>query len=86
MNMRRAQGVLVIAEAYPRELIERAARGITPAEIKSPKHFRAFIEKLRSIEDEEAHAAVGLPLSEETRSFVRPAGYFQHPTTTTTTT
>lgn len=82
MNMRRAQGLLTIAEAYPGELIERSARGITPAEVKSPKHFRAFVEKLRSIEDEEAHAAAGLPLSEETQSFVRPADYFQHPTTT----
>lgn len=86
MNMRRAQGVLALAEEYPRELIERAARGITPAEIKSPKHFRAFVEKLRSIDYEETHAGAGVPLSEETRSFVRPVDYFQHPTTTTTTT
>jgi transposase len=86
MNMRRAQGVLTLAEAYPQELIERAARGITPVEVKSPKHFRAFVEKLCSIENEEAYAAVGLPLSEETRSFVRPADYFQHSTTPTTTT
>ncbi|MBI5569448.1 MAG: IS21 family transposase [Desulfomonile tiedjei] len=82
MNMRRAQGVLTISEAYPRELIERSARGLTPAEVKSPKHFRAFVEKLCSIEDEEARTATGVPLSEETQSFVRPAGYFQHPTTT----
>lgn len=86
MNIRRAQGVLAIAEGYPRELIERSARGITPAEVKSPKHFRAFIEKLRSMEDEEAHSGRGVPLSDETRSFVRPTDYFLHSTPTTTTT
>ena len=80
MNMRRAQGVITLAEAYPRELIERAAQGITSSEIKTPKHFRAFVEKLRSIDDDESRT--GLPLSDETRSFVRSADYFQHSTTT----
>jgi len=78
MNLRRAQGVIIIAEGYPQALVERAARGITPVEVKSPKHFRAFIEKLRSIEEEEP---AELPLSDETRSFLRPADYYQHPTT-----
>lgn len=84
LNIRRAQGVLTLARGYPPELIERAARNITPAQIKSPKHFRAFIEKLRSMDDEERHSGAGVPLSDETRSFVRPPGYFQHSTPTTT--
>lgn len=77
MNMRRAQGVITLAEAYPRELIERAARGITPAEIKSPKHFRAFVEKLRCMEEADSRSQPP-PMSDETRSYLRSINYYNH--------
>jgi hypothetical protein len=78
MNMRRAQGILTVAETYPPELVECAVTEITPRSIPSPKHFKALIEKLITLKEEEQSCE--FLLSDETRSFVRDITYFDHST------
>lgn len=76
LNLRRAQGIVSLANNYPAELIEQAAdvalnnfRSITP------KLFKALIGNIqqRHIEDNSQ-----LSLSDETCSFVRDMEYFLH--------
>ena len=84
MNMRRAQGIIEVAKKYPAELVEEAAFNLLSS-IRtsprpgngvyfSPKYFKASIEKLIQSKKEPQQ----LKLSDETQSFVRDIGYFDH--------
>jgi len=75
MNLRRAFGLIDVGKAYPREIIERASGNVDAGRGLTPRYFRAFVEKLLSMEAQQAET---LPVSEETRSFTRPVGYFIH--------
>jgi transposase len=78
MNLRRAQGIVAAAKAFTPDLVERAACDINPASMFSPKHFKAFLEKSRSIEEAE-QSMKPPPMSDETRSFLRTINYYNHP-------
>jgi len=78
MNLRRAQGVVTVAKAFTAGLVERAAGEINPASVFSPKHFKAFLEKLRCMEETDRQNELP-PMSEETRSFLRTINYYNHP-------
>jgi hypothetical protein len=68
-NLRRAQGLLSLAEKYEPELIDEAAQlAISYGGSMTPKHFQKIIERLWEHHREHAHQ---LPLPHETRSFVR---------------
>jgi transposase len=75
MNLRRAQGVMSAAKAFAPELVERAACDLSPASVFSPKHFKAYLEKSRCIEESD-HAPPAM--SQETRSYLRSINYFNH--------
>jgi transposase len=75
MNLRRAQGVMSAAKAFTPELVERAARDLSPQSIFSPKHFKAFLEKSRCIEESDKPPPA---MSQETRSYLRTINYFNH--------
>jgi len=75
MNLRRAQGVMSAAKAFTPELVERAARDLSPKSVFSPKHFKAFLEKSRCIEESDKPPPA---MSQETRSYLRTINYFNH--------
>lgn len=77
MNLRRAQGVLAAAKAFTPKLVEDACTDISPASVFSPKHFKAFLGKMRLMEEAERHNTP-LPMSDETRSFLRTINYYNH--------
>ncbi|KKK77082.1 hypothetical protein LCGC14_2857170, partial [marine sediment metagenome] len=76
LNLRRAQGIVSLANNYPAELIEQAA-DVALANFRSitPKLLKALIENIqqRNIENNNQ-----LSLSDETCSFVRDMEYFLH--------
>jgi transposase len=74
MNMRRAQGIITVAKTYPPELVECAASEVIPGSVFTPKHFKALMEKLISLKQEEQ--LYEFSMSDETRSFVREITYF----------
>lgn len=84
MNMRRAQGIVEVAKKYPAELVEEAASNLLSSihtsphygetVYFSPKYFRTSIEKLIESKKEPQQ----LELSDETETFVRDIGYFDH--------
>ena len=75
LNLRRAQGIVSVAKSYPTELVEQvAATLITQPFQFTPKYFKASIEKLIELE----YQSQELPLSEETKTFVRDPEYFNH--------
>ncbi len=75
LNLRRAQGIVSVAKSYPTELVEQvAATLITQPFQFTPKYFKASIEKLVELE----YQSQEIPLSEETRTFVRDPEYFNH--------
>jgi transposase len=78
MNLRRAQGVVTVAKAFTPDLVERAAGEINPASVFSPKHFKAFLEKLRCMEEADSRSEPP-PMSDETRSYLRTINYYNHP-------
>lgn len=72
LNLRRAQGLLCLAEKYEPELIDEAARIATFYDgTTTPKHFKNIIARLRQQQTE-----YQLPLSTETQSFVRSDTYY----------
>ena len=74
LNLRRAQGIISLANNYPAELIEQAAgAALTNFRSITPKLFKALIENIqqRHIENNSQ-----LSLSDETCSFVRDMEYF----------
>ncbi len=84
MNMRRAQGIVEVAKKYPAELVEEAASNLLSSihsnrraehgSYFSPKYFQSSIEKLIESKKEPQQ----LDISNETKSFVRDIGYFDH--------
>ena len=76
LNLRRAQGIVSLANKYPTELIEQAADiSLTNFRSITPKLFKALLENLqqRNIENNGQ-----LSLSDETCTFVRNMEYFLH--------
>jgi len=74
LNLRRAQGIISLANNYPAELIEQAAEAaLTNFRSITPKLLKALIENIqqRHIENNSQ-----LSLSDETCSFVRDMEYF----------
>jgi hypothetical protein len=73
INLRKAQGLIAIAEREERSLVNQAAGFILEHRLQvQPKTFRDLLAKLR-IQNEEKES---LSLSQETLSFVRDASYF----------
>jgi len=76
LNLRRAQGIVSLANNYPTELIEKAADvALTNFRSITPKLFKSLLENLkqRNIENNNQ-----LSLSDETCTFVRNMEYFLH--------
>ncbi|MCL5035143.1 MAG: hypothetical protein M1395_08595 [Bacteroidetes bacterium] len=75
LNLRRAQGIVSVAKSYPTELVEQVAATLVTQPFQfTPKYFKASIEKLVELE----YQSQEIPLSEETRTFVRDPEYFNH--------
>ena len=75
LNLRRAQGIISVAKSYPTELVELAAATLIGQPFQfTPKYFKASIEKLVELE----YQPQDIPLSDETRTFVRDPEYFNH--------
>ena len=75
INLRRAQGIVSVAKSYPPELVEQVAATLVVQPFPfTPKYFKASIEKLAQLE----YQSQEIPLSEETRTFVRDPEYFNH--------
>jgi hypothetical protein len=73
INLRKAQGLIAIAEREDRSLVNQAAAFILEHRLQvHPKAFRDLLAKLRLRDNEKE----SLPLSQETLSFVRDASYF----------
>lgn len=75
INLRKAQGIVSIAQKYPADIIEQAAEAalIRLGSI-SPKLFKTMVEKLQQHTEQNNQ----LSLSDETASFVRDMEYFTH--------
>ena len=75
INLRRAQGIVSVAKSYPPEIVEQVASNLNAQPFSfTPKYFKASIEKLVQLQCESQQ----IPLSEETRTFVRDPEYFNH--------
>lgn len=77
INMRRAQGIMNLAENQDKLLMEQAAeftinQKITP----TPKNFQQVIQFIQ----QEKQTQLSLPLSFQTQEFLRSGSYFDHPT------
>jgi hypothetical protein len=76
LNMRRAQGLVRLAEKASSQLVEEAARVALAHRLSpTPKLFRHLLEKMERDEDSEDP----LPLSAESREFLRDLKYFIYP-------
>jgi transposase len=72
INMRKAQGILYVANKYPKDIVALASRAaLDNYRYLSPKIFKAIIEKLIEPKEDEQ-----LDISNETNSFVRGMDYF----------
>jgi transposase len=72
INMRKAQGILSIANKYPKDIIARASQAaFDNYRYLSPKIFKSIIEKIIEPREDEL-----LNISDETSSFVRTMDYF----------
>jgi len=70
--MRKAQGILSIANKYPKDIIARASQAaLNNYRYLSPKIFKSIIEKIIEPGEDEM-----LNISDETSSFVRTMDYF----------
>lgn len=75
LNLRRAQGIVSVAKNYAPELVEQTAANLNAQPFSfTPKYFKASIEKLVELE----YQSQGIPLSDETKAFVRDPEYFNH--------
>ncbi|MFH0851707.1 MAG: hypothetical protein V1876_03070, partial [Candidatus Peregrinibacteria bacterium] len=73
INLRRAQGLVTIAEQAESSLVDRAAAFILEYRLNvHPRVFRDLLDKLRLQE----RANEPLPVSQETLAFVRDVSYF----------
>ena len=76
LNLRRAQGIISLANNYPTEIIEQAAETALANFCSiTPKLFKALVENLHQRHTENNSQ---LSLSDETCSFVRDMEYFLH--------
>jgi len=76
INLRRAQGIIFVAEKYPSSLVEKAAReALNHSRTPHPKDFKKLIEIIKKEEELSEKCFI---LSEETNSFLRNAEYFVH--------
>lgn len=73
LNYRRALALLRLSENYSKEQLNRAAEVACPLKIHTPKQFKALIERNKTPQQE-----IPIPISEETRQFVRDPDYFIH--------
>ena len=77
INLRRAQGIISVAEKYPSSLVEKAAcAALKHRRTPHPKDFKKLIETTKKLEEDSSDNRVAL--SEETNSFLRKAEYFVH--------
>ena len=75
INLRRAQGIVSVAKSYPPELVEQVAATLATQPVPfTPKYFKASIQKLQELQ----YQSQEIPLSEETKTFVRDPEYFNH--------
>jgi transposase len=73
LNYRRALALLRLREKYAKEQLNRAAEVACIHKIHTPKQLVALIEKSRTRQQD-----IPIPISEETRQFVRDPDYFIH--------
>ncbi len=77
INLRRAQGIISIAEKHSGSLVEKAAyEALNRRRTPHPKDFKKLIETIKKGEEKLSYNR--FILSEETNSFVRNAEYFVH--------
>ena len=75
MNLRRAQGIVSVAKSYPPDLVEQVAATLVTQPFQfNHKYFKASIQKLVELE----YQSQEIPLSDETKTFVRDPEYFNH--------
>ena len=75
MNMRKAQGLLGLAQKHDNRLIEKAAHHALQQNIRmTPKLFKRLLEKIEQQNQQENQP----PLSQQSLDFVRQADYFIH--------
>jgi len=75
MNMRKAQGLLSLAQKHDNRLIEKAAHHALQQNIRvTPKLFKRLLEKIEQQNQQENQP----PLSQQSLDFVRQADYFIH--------
>jgi transposase len=73
LNYRRALALLRLREKYPKEQLNRAAETACLHKIHTPRQLKALIEKSQTPQQE-----LPIPISDETRQFVREPNYFIH--------
>lgn len=74
INMRKAQGILYIANKYPKDIVSEASRAaLDNYRHISPKIFKAIIERLTEPKEDEQ-----MNISNETSSYLRGMDYFIH--------
>jgi transposase len=78
LNLRKAQGIVSLADKWSAELLEQAAAYALDHHISvTPMNFKKLLQNLQK----KTHMSTQLTLSEQTRSFVRDMDYFiQTPT------
>ena len=72
-NLRKAMGVISLAEKHPREHIESAARQALAGKVFTWQGFRRLLES--------PQAELPIRISPDTQDWVRPGDYFTHPNT-----
>jgi len=75
LNMRRAQGLVALAEKYPRPLVEQAAELALNQQLSThPQLFKRLIETLQKNNQQQSP----IHLSQQSLEFVRDMDYFIH--------
>jgi hypothetical protein len=73
LNYRRALALLRLREKYPREQLNRVAEYAAANHIHTPRQLQMLLAKTQTEQQE-----LPLPISEETKQFIRPPEYFMH--------
>jgi len=77
INMRKAQGILSVAEKHSIEAVSRASmEALMNHRVVTPKIFLSLIENQPETEEQLTISRESVPLGEETQSFIRKAEYF----------
>jgi hypothetical protein len=75
LNMRRAQGLVALAEKYPRPLVEQAAELALKQQLSThPQLFKRLIETIQNHDQQQSP----IHLSQQSLEFVRDMDYFIH--------